>query len=135
MNISDLVLVANALGEDAAVAPALHPSDLEELTAAAVQDLLTQARQMARTDPAYLLSIAVLQQLLAFLPKETALLPNYPNPFNPETWIPYQLAVAANVTLHIYSVKGTLVRTLALGHRPAGMYHNKNRAAYWGWQK
>ena len=132
VNISDLVLVAGAFGAGAAAAPTLHPSDLEGLTAAEVQDLLTQARQMALTDPAYLRGIAVLEQLLVLLlPKETALLPNYPNPFNPETWIPYQLVKPAEVTLHIYTVNGVLVRTLALGHQPAGTYHSKSRAAYW----
>ena len=65
------------------------------------------------------------------IPKTTALLPNYPNPFNPETWVPYQLAAAADVTLTIYAADGTLVRTLALGHRPAGVYQSKSRAAYW----
>ena len=65
------------------------------------------------------------------LPTETVLLPNYPNPFNPETWIPYQLSNPAEVTLHIYSVNGTLVRTLALGHQSAGMYQSRTRAAYW----
>ena len=62
---------------------------------------------------------------------ETALLPNYPNPFNPETWIPYQLAKPADVTLFIYSVDGKLVRALALGHQTAGVYQSKSRAAYW----
>jgi len=61
----------------------------------------------------------------------TGLLPNYPNPFNPETWIPYQLAAAANVTLTIYGANGALVRTLALGHQAAGVYQRKSRAAYW----
>lgn len=132
VNISDLVLVAGALGEGTATAPTLHPSDLEGLTAAEIQHLLTQARQMALTDPAYLRGTFVLAQLLAhLLPKETALLPNYPNPFNPETWIPYQLAEPTDVTLHIYSVKGALVRTLELGHQIAGTYHSKNRAVYW----
>ena len=132
VNISDLVLVAGALEEGTATAPTLHPSDLEGFTAAEIQQLLTQARQIALTDPTYLQGVAMLEQLLNFLPpKETALLPNYPNPFNPETWIPYQLAKPADVTLHIYSVNGALVRTLALGHRPAGMYHNKSRAASW----
>ena len=132
VNISDLVLVAGALGEGTATAPTLHPLDIENLTAAEIQQLLTQARQIALTDPAYLRGTFVLEQLLAhLLPKETVLLPNYPNPFNPETWIPYQLAKPAAVTLHIYSVKGALVRRLTLGHRPAGMYHNKDRAAYW----
>ncbi len=64
-------------------------------------------------------------------PAETTLLSNYPNPFNPETWIPYQLAKPAKVTVSIYATDGTLVRTLALGHQPAGVYRDKNRAAYW----
>ena len=68
---------------------------------------------------------------LSEIPSETALLPNYPNPFNPETWIPYRLAESADVTLSIYSADGKLVRTLALGHQPAGIYENKSRAAYW----
>ena len=132
VNISDLVLVAGAFGGGVAAAPTLHLSDLEGLTAAEVQDLLTQARQMALTDPAYLRGIAVLEQLLMLLlPKETALLANYPNPFNPETWIPYQLAESVEVTLHIYTVNGVLVRTLALGYQPVGMYHNRSRAVYW----
>ncbi len=65
------------------------------------------------------------------LPDKNALLPNYPNPFNPETWIPYQLAVPADVTLIIYAANGTVVRTLALGHQPADMYQSRSRAAYW----
>ena len=132
VNIQDLVMVAGVFGEGAAAAPTLQLSDLKGLTTAEVQDLLTQARRMALTDPAYLRGIAVLEQLLALLlPTETALLPNYPNPFNPETWIPYQLAAPADVILHIYSVNGVLLRTLTLGHQPAGMYHNRNRAVYW----
>ena len=65
------------------------------------------------------------------LPDKNALLANYPNPFNPETWIPYQLAAPADVTLTIYAVDGKLVRTLALGQQPGGMYQSKSRAAYW----
>ena len=64
-------------------------------------------------------------------PSETTLLPNYPNPFNPDTWIPYQLSKSVDVTVSIYSVDGTLVRTLALGHQPVGIYQNRHRAAYW----
>ena len=67
----------------------------------------------------------------ALTPKETALLPNYPNPFIPETWVPYQLAEAADVMLTIYAVDGLLARTLVLGYRPAGIYQGKSRAAYW----
>lgn len=61
----------------------------------------------------------------------TALLPNYPNPFNPETWMPYQLASPADVTVSIYAADGKLVRTLELGYQPAGIYHNRSRAAHW----
>ena len=65
------------------------------------------------------------------LPIETSLLPNYPNPFNPETWIPYQLAKPADVRVSIYAADGRLVRTLALGRKPAGIYRDKSRAVYW----
>ena len=65
------------------------------------------------------------------IPEATSLLPNYPNPFNPETWIPYQLTKPVDVTLTIYAADGVVVRTLALGHQAAGMYHNKSHAAYW----
>ena len=65
------------------------------------------------------------------MPAETALLPNYPNPFNPETWIPYQLMHPAEVTLEIYDLNGQTVRTLAVGHQPAGAYQSRERAAYW----
>ena len=76
--------------------------------------------------------IANLEGLLrARVPTETKLLRNYPNPFNPETWIPYQLAKSAEIKLTIYSVDGAPVRTLALGHQPAGLYQNRSRAAYW----
>ena len=131
VDIVDLVLVSNAFGA-AAAAPSLNPQVFEQLTAANVKDWLTQARKLTLTDPAYLRGIGVLEQLLmALTPKETALLPNYPNPFNPETWIPYHLAKDAEVTLHIYAMNGTLVRTLTLGHQAAGIYQNRNRAAYW----
>ena len=68
---------------------------------------------------------------VSLLPKETALLVNYPNPFNPETWIPYQLATPADVTLTIYDLQGRVVRDLDLGHQRAGMYHTRSRAAHW----
>ena len=64
-------------------------------------------------------------------PEETTLLSNYPNPFNPETWIPYQLSKPGEVTVTIHAADGKLVRTLALGHQPAGVYQSKTRAVYW----
>ena len=65
------------------------------------------------------------------LPEQTALLMNYPNPFNPETWIPYQLTKAADVTVTIYDVRGVMVRRVAVGHQPAGFYTDSSHAAYW----
>ena len=65
------------------------------------------------------------------VPKKNALLANYPNPFNPETWIPYKLSKAAEVTVVIYAIDGSLIRTLTLGHQSAGTYQSKSRAAYW----
>ena len=62
---------------------------------------------------------------------ESALLANYPNPFNPETWIPYQLSASADVSVSIYAVDGRLVRWLDLGHQVAGVYRSRSRAAYW----
>ena len=64
-------------------------------------------------------------------PNTTALLTNYPNPFNPETWIPYQLRDAADVQISIYDPRGVLVRQLSLGHRVAGQYVSRSRAAFW----
>ena len=64
-------------------------------------------------------------------PKETMLLNNFPNPFNPDTWIPYQLARTSNLSITIYDIRGNVVRELALGHQMAGYYIGRSRAAYW----
>ena len=130
VNIADLVLVAGALGN--AAAPSAHLQTLEMFTAADVKLWLTQAQQLDLKGATAQRGILFLGQLLAaMIPKETALLPNYPNPFNPETWIPYQIAKAAAVTLTIYDASGQVVRQFALGHQPAGMYQNRSRAVYW----
>lgn len=64
-------------------------------------------------------------------PERNALLQNFPNPFNPETWIPYQLKEDREVTVQIYSTAGNLVRQLHIGYKQAGLYVNRDRAAYW----
>ena len=64
-------------------------------------------------------------------PKLTQLLQNFPNPFNPETWIPYQLETSADVTLQIYDTAGDIVRTLDLGFKGQGFYMTRSTAAYW----
>ncbi|MCG9127788.1 cadherin domain-containing protein [Candidatus Poribacteria bacterium] len=65
---------------------------------------------------------------------DTLLLQNYPNPFNPETWIPYQLSKPSDVTVTIFNLKGVVVRELAIGHRPEGIYRKRSRAIYWDGQ-
>ena len=70
-------------------------------------------------------------QVSPVIPGKTALLTNFPNPFNPETWIPYQLTKPAEVTLTIYDIRGIVVRELKLGHQPAGVYIDRSRAIYW----
>ena len=132
VDIQDLVAVAAALGEVAAAPSAIRHQAAEQLTSTDVQHWLMQARHANLTDPNSQRGMRFLEQLLsALIPKETALLPNYPNPFNPETWIPYQLAKPADVALTIYDIQGRVVRDLDLGHQRAGTYHGRSRAAYW----
>ena len=127
VNILDLVEVASQLGEEAAAAPSVHSP-----TADQIQGWLSEAMQANDGSNNFRRGIQVLQSLLLKLrPETTALLPNYPNPFNPETWIPYHLANTSNVQIIIYDTKGRVVRTLALGHQTAGYYTDRNRAAYW----
>ena len=131
VDIQDLVLVAGVLDSNAA-APSLYPQSLEMFAAAEVQLWLSQAQQLDLTNPTILKGVLFLEQFLAaLLPKETLLLPNYPNPFNPETWIPYRLAEDAFVTLTIYDKTGQVVRTLDVGHRIAAVYESRSKAVYW----
>ena len=136
VNIHDIVLAAALMGTEAAAPSAfagigaghrhlpLRPED--------IQLWLTQIQSVDLYDPTFQRGVIVLKHLMeALTPKKTALLPNYPNPFNPETWIPYQLSEPADVTLTIYTADGQLIRTLSLGHQPAGVYQNRSRAAHW----
>ena len=138
VDVDDFIAVAEAV-DAAAGAPALTQEDIEtgNLQASDVQRWLRDAKE-ANADPA---GIAALERLLTSLsrrdlpvPKETVLLANYPNPFNPETWIPYQLSETAEVTVTIHASDGKLVHTLELGQVPAGVYSEKDRAAYWDGQ-
>ena len=143
VNILDIAAVAAAV-EDTGSAPSIHDMEQFNVSAKDVQTWLTQAKafnpnisETTIAHPDYQRGIAMLENLLATLtqtaatPQKTALLLNYPNPFNPETWIPYQLAEATDVTVTIHSMNGSLIRTLSLGHQSAGLYRSKSRAAYW----
>ena len=127
VNVLDLIQIVNNFEDGSPAAPTVNPQDAEQ-----IQNVLTQVRQADDGSQAFRRTIAVLKGLLrAIRPETTVLLPNYPNPFNPETWIPYQLASASDVQITIYDMKGVLVRTLLLGHQAAGYYTHRNRAAYW----
>ena len=132
VNIIDLTLVAGAFG-NTADAPSMWDLDLEIApTRDRIEQWLHEARQMNLTDPAFQRGLLILEHLLTFLtPKETTLLPNYPNPFNPETWIPYHLANSSEVQITIYNTRGSIIRRLDLGHQREGYYTNRSRSAYW----
>ena len=136
VSILDLIRVAQGIAGSPAAPPtpllAGGKGGVESVDAATIEAWIAQARLEDDGSLAFKQGIENLQNLLASLiPEETALLHNYPNPFNPETWIPYQLAHAADVTLIIYDTKGVLVRQLDLGYQQAGYYTDRTRAAYW----
>lgn len=131
VNIIDLLLVVNELNANDTAAPTnlQHPPSLNPIT---IQQWIDQAKSLTFKDVIVEKGIERLEQLLAaVIPTETGLLANYPNPFNPETWIPYQLAHDSDVRIKIYDVHGQIIRTLDMGHRPAGMYLDRSMAAYW----
>ena len=130
VSILDLILAARAIGNiTASAAPAIGT---ESVDAATIEAWIAQAQLEDDGSLAFKQGIENLENLLvSLIPEETALLANYPNPFNPETWIPYQLAESAEVTLTIYDMNGKIVRRLAVGHQAAGMYRSRTRAAYW----
>ena len=136
IDISDLVLVAKRFGEDVAAAP-LHqqvPTVNTKVDNARIQQAISQLESYPDQSPIIQLATDYLQAYLTAAPPtelETKLFANFPNPFNPETWLPYHLAHDADVTIAIYDTKGAVVRELNLGHQPAGLYTDKAKAAYW----
>ena len=131
VNILDLILVAAHFGESSnAASPkstAFPPQYVNR-----IEEWLTEARLVDDGSDVFRRGIATLEYLIdTSVPTETVLLPNYPNPFNPETWIPYDLAEAAEVYIRIYNTKGKSVRQLSLGFQTAGTYRTRSRAAYW----
>ena len=128
VSILDLILAAQGI----AGSPAAPAVGVKSADAAMIEAWIVQARLEDDDSLAFKQGIENLENLLrSLIPEETALLHNYPNPFNPETWIPYQLAEPAEVTLTIYDMNGGMVRRLAVGHQAAGMYQSRSRAVYW----
>ncbi len=139
VDVSDLGHIGSRLGEIAA-APALPIDDSNSTISyhsSAVKHQFQALTALESLDPpsrgAHIARNLLKTWLSRMKPSitETKLLPNYPNPFNPETWIPYQLAEAARVQIRIYDVVGHLVRELDLGTKLAGSYLSKPQAAYW----
>ena len=125
VSILDLVAIANEINEDVIAAPIYATQNQ-------IETILSNVSQADDGSRAFRTALHVLQNLLRKMqPDTTALLPNYPNPFNPETWIPYQLAKPAEVRLSIYAADGELVRQLELGNQDAGIYQSRSRAVYW----
>ena len=138
VNILDLIFVAERLGENVAAAPAQMdliksiPSTSKEIIA--IQRALSELEAAPNKSPHLEIAIQFLRHYLSIANQsvqDTKLLLNYPNPFNPETWIPYQLSEESTVTVKIYDVSGSLVRTIEVGHKPVGYYLTRERAVYW----
>jgi len=131
VNILDLAVVAAHFGENvgSSAAPARLPVAGQ---AGSISVWLRELRNADDGSPQHARAIAVLEQLLSMVaPTRTALLPVYPNPFNPETWVPFDLRDEANVTVSIYDASGNRVRRIDLGQRPPGAYRTRDKAAYW----
>lgn len=132
IDIIDLLLVAAHFGESCNTAAPSVSTLLSPEHVALVDEWLTEARLADDDSDIFQRGIATLEHLIHTKgPTETALLPNYPNPFNPETWIPYDLAQDADVHIQIYNLKGESIRRLAIGFQAAGTYRSQSRAAYW----
>ena len=138
VDADDLTLVTDNLDTDGGAPSSsglltlLDPATLEKLDPATLDAQLEILRVKSDGSLKYLRAIALLESVLAAMtPEMTQLLANYPNPFNPETWIPYHLAKSSDVRITIYDLRGSVVRRLELGHLPPGYYTSRNRAAYW----
>ena len=128
VSILDLIRVAQGIAGSSAAPPA----GAESVDAATIEAWIAQARLEDDGSIVFKEGIEMLENLLAsMIPKKTALLANYPNPFNPETWIPYHLAEVGKVEITIYDVSGSVVRSLDIGYQSEGYYTTPSRATYW----
>ena len=137
VNVMDLVFVVKRFSQNAAAPSQLDliksiPSTSKEIIAA--HRALSELEALPNKSQGVQLAIELLRHYLSVANQrveETKLLPNYPNPFNPETWIPYQLSEGSTVTVKIYDVSGSLVRTIGVGHKSVGYCLTREKAVYW----
>ena len=131
---AEAALTINTDGEDYQLeVEAGETGDILEISAqSADSSIAVQPLRYTLTAEDVLRGRIQLPALVAYeIPTETKLLANYPNPFNPETWIPYRLAADAFVTLTIYDSSGQIVRTIDVGHQIAAVYESQSKAVHW----
>ena len=137
VNLLDLVFVAESFSQNAAAPAQMDniksiPRTAKEIIAA--QRALSELEAIPNKSQGVQLVIELLRHYLSIAElnvEETKLLRNYPNPFNPETWIPYQLSEESTVTVKIYDVSGHLIRTIGVGLKPVRYYLTREKAVYW----
>ena len=128
----DVVLVFDNRDNNTAAAPTSVGMKLTPFQRYGIEEQIELLIATGDRSPAEMRTLVYLQQLLVTArPEKTQLLANYPNPFNPETWIPYKLATDTDVRITIYNAQGVVIRTLQLGQQSAGDYTGRDRAAYW----
>ena len=128
-------MVAGNFGKGAVTAaPTLLAKELAFTTQQkrSIQSAIVELEDMPMRSEAEELVLSLLISILAErLPEQTQLLLNYPNPFNPETWIPFELSQDTKVSITIYNVEGTPVRNIRVGYLQAGSYVSQSKALYW----
>ena len=133
VNIFDLVLVARNFGKSFAIAPSivqkirLNSDEIQNIAFAINYLRLKNGHSGAEETILHVLESILTQTL----PKQSRLLPNYPNPFNPETWIPFRAAKDGNASVTIYDINGMIIRFLPIGYVLAGNYLGPDKAIYW----
>jgi len=133
IHIFDLVIVAGNFGQSLASGPVMISkiqltTEQKHHIASAIDQLESNSNRSNAEEIALNVLIAILPERL---PTQTQLLANYPNPFNPETWIPFKLAHDSTVTAKIYGITGKQIRVIELGHIAAGNYVESSKAIYW----
>ena len=132
VDIIDLLLIAAHFGESCTTSAPSKSISISQTHVDSIAEWLTEAYQADDGSDVFRHGIANLEALFNnVVPQKTTLLPNFPNPFNPETWIPYDLAQDTNVDIKIYNLKGETIRELKIGFQNAGTYRSKELAAFW----
>ena len=132
VDIIDLLIVATHYGESTNTGAPTTKTKILEKHLSFLDKWLNVARLADDGSNVFKQGIGTLERLLNFvIPDETKLLPNFPNPFNPDTWIPYDLAQDTDVNIQIFNLKGESIRELSLGFQTSGTYKSQAQAAYW----